>query len=149
MILKCALCYVGYIWTSLELLVIMLPYFMFKCNSLCVVSIKQNTNFNLQPPSTFVFLCFKDLSQHKISLSRLDWCNFCIHLRSLKVHNFGTIEEATESNCGLFGYLQWHGLPTEFRKYVLIGSKVIRGTHRQADRQTGNGDLISLTFPFK
>jgi hypothetical protein len=34
-----------------------------------------------------------------------------------------------------------------FIKNIPIGSKVIRGTHRQTDRQTG--DLISLTFLFK
>jgi hypothetical protein len=48
----------------------------------------------------------------------------------------------------LRGLLQWHDLPTEFRKYVyiLISSKVVRG-----DRQTvkHKGDLISLTFLFK
>jgi hypothetical protein len=48
----------------------------------------------------------------------------------------------------LRGLLQWHDLPTEFRKYVyiLISSKVVRG-----DRQTvkHKGDHISLTFLFK
>jgi hypothetical protein len=38
------------------------------------------------------------------------------------------------------GHLQWHDLPTEFRKNLPIGSNVIRGTHRQT------GDL---TFLFK
>jgi hypothetical protein len=48
------------------------------------------------------------------------------------------------------GHLQWHDLPTEFHKYLSIGSKVIRRDtqiDRWTDRQTG--DLISLTFLFK
>jgi hypothetical protein len=31
---------------------------------------------------------FEDLSAYKMSLSHVDWCKFCIHLRSLNVRHF-------------------------------------------------------------
>jgi hypothetical protein len=128
-----------------------------KCNSSWVISIKQTTNFNIQMAAMFVFFVFdknglikncssfEDLSVYKISWSHVDWCKFCIHLRSLNVHHFGMVEGTVLKSMG-WGHLQWHDLPTEFHKNLPIGSKVIRGD-RQTDRQTG--DLISLTFLFE
>jgi hypothetical protein len=75
-----------------------------KCNSSLVVSIKQNFYFYFQLPAMFVFLFFRKsylikrcsssegLSVYKISWSHVDWCKFCIHLRSLNVHYFGMVE---------------------------------------------------------
>jgi hypothetical protein len=52
----------------------------------------------------FVFFCFdkdgliksclffEDLSVYKISWYYVDWCKFCIHLRSLNVRHFGMVE---------------------------------------------------------
>jgi hypothetical protein len=66
-----------------------------KCNGSWVVSIKLIMNFNIQLAAMFVFfICdkngliksysyFEDLSVYKISCSHVDWCKFCIHLRSL------------------------------------------------------------------
>jgi hypothetical protein len=36
---------------------------------------------------------FEDLSVYKISWSHVDWCKFCIHLRSLNVRHFGILED--------------------------------------------------------
>jgi hypothetical protein len=88
---------------------------------------------------------FEDLSVYKISLSHVDWCKFCICLRSFNVRNFGMVEGmGLKLRCQ--GHLQWHDLPTKFHKNLSIGSEVIRGD-TQTDRQTGY--LISLTFLFK
>jgi hypothetical protein len=126
-------------------------------------------NFNIQLAAMFVFFVFdknglikncssfEDLSVYKISCSHVDWCKFCIHLRSLNVRHFGMVE-GTGLKVGRPGHFQWHDLPTEFHKNLTIGTKVIRGatqtdgrtdgqTDGLADRQTG--DLISLTFLFK
>jgi hypothetical protein len=35
---------------------------------------------------------FEYLSVFKISWSHVDWCKFCIHLRSLNVSHFGMVE---------------------------------------------------------
>jgi hypothetical protein len=35
---------------------------------------------------------FEELSVYKISWSHVDWCKFCIHLRSLNVRHFGIVE---------------------------------------------------------
>jgi hypothetical protein len=35
---------------------------------------------------------FEDLSVYKISWSHINWCKFCIHLRSLKVRHFVMVE---------------------------------------------------------
>jgi hypothetical protein len=114
-------------------------------------------NFNIQTAAMFVFCVFDknslikscssfdDLSVYKISWSRVDWCKFCIHLRSLNVRHFGMVKGAgLESRHR--GHLQWHDLRTEFHKNLPIGSKVIRGD-TQTDRQTDV--LISLTFLFE
>jgi hypothetical protein len=74
----------------------------------------------------------------------VEWCKFCIHLRSLKVRHFVMVE-GTGLKVGCQGQLKWHDLPTEFHKNLPIDSKVIKGGH--TDRQTA--DLISLTFLFK
>jgi hypothetical protein len=62
-------------------------------------------NFNIQTAAMFVFFVFdknglikscssfKDLSLYKISCSHVDWCKFCIHLRSLNVRHFGMAED--------------------------------------------------------
>jgi hypothetical protein len=61
-------------------------------------------NFNIQTAAMFVFFIFdknglnkscssfEDLSVYKISWSYVDWCKFCIHLRSLNVRHFGMVE---------------------------------------------------------
>jgi hypothetical protein len=61
-------------------------------------------NFDIQLAAMFVFLVFdkngiikscssfEDLSVYKISCSHVDWCKFCIHLRSLNVRHFGMVE---------------------------------------------------------
>jgi hypothetical protein len=61
-------------------------------------------NFNIQMAAMFVFFVFdkngiikscssfEDLSVFKISWSHVDWCKFCIHLRSLNVRHFGMVE---------------------------------------------------------
>jgi hypothetical protein len=81
----------------------------------------------------------------KFSWYHVEWCKFCIHLRSLNVRHCLMVE-GTGLKSMHQGRLQWHDLPTEFHKNLPIGSKVIRGD-TQTDRQTG--DLISLTFLFK
>jgi hypothetical protein len=75
-----------------------------KCNGSQVVSTKQTMNFNIQLAAMFVififdkngliksYLSFEDLSVYKISCSHIDWCKFCIHLRSLNVRHFGMVE---------------------------------------------------------
>jgi hypothetical protein len=121
-------------------------------------------NFNIQKAAMLFFVfdknglikscsSFEYLSVYEISWSHVDWCKFCIHLRSLNVRHCGMVEDM-----GLKvrrrGHLQWHDLPTEFHKNLPVGSKVIRGdtqTDKQMDRQPDRqaGDLISLIFLFK
>jgi hypothetical protein len=75
-----------------------------KCNGSWVVSTKQTMNFNIQTAAMFVFSVsdknglikscpsFEDLSVYKISWSYVDWCKFCVHLRSLNVRHLGMVE---------------------------------------------------------
>jgi hypothetical protein len=75
-----------------------------KCNGSWVVSTKPTMNFNIQTAAMFFFFyyyknglikscsSFKDLSVYKISWSHIDWCKFCIHIRSLNVRHFGVVE---------------------------------------------------------
>jgi hypothetical protein len=103
-------------------------------------------SFNIQLAAMFVFFVFdknslikscssfEDLSVYKISCSHVDWCKFCIHLRSLNVHHFGMVESKGLKSTESRDHLQWHDLPTEFHKNLPIGSKVIRGGH--TDRRT-------------
>jgi hypothetical protein len=126
-----------------------------KCNVSWVVSIKQNTNPNFQPRSTFEFLPLvkmfllkvvphiEDRAAYKSSSSHVDRCKFCIHIRSLNVSH----SEATGLELWRRGQLQCHDPSSEFRKDLLIGSKVIRGNHRWTHRQ--NGGHISLNFFLK
>jgi hypothetical protein len=76
-----------------------------KCNGSWVVSTKQTINCNIQLAAMFVFFVFdkdglisscssfEDQSVYKISCSHVDWCKFCIHLRSLNVRHFGMVED--------------------------------------------------------
>jgi hypothetical protein len=76
-------------------------------------------DFNIQPPSTSIFLVFhkngfikgcsssEDLSAFNIPWSNFDWCNFCIRPRSLNVPHFGTVE-GTGLKIMASGYLQRH-----------------------------------------
>jgi hypothetical protein len=75
-----------------------------KCNGSWVVSTERTMNFNIQTTAMFVYFVldkngliksystFEALSVYKISWSHLDWCKFCIHLRSLNVRHFGVVE---------------------------------------------------------
>jgi hypothetical protein len=72
-----------------------------------------------------------------------DWLKFCIYLRSLNVSNLWTIE-AMELKCVTLRSLSTEWPPDLIYKNR-IGSKVIRGAHRQ----TGNDYLISLNLLFK
>jgi hypothetical protein len=98
-------------------------------------------NFNIQTAAMFVFFVFdknglikscssfEDPLVHKMSWFHIEWCKFCIHLRSLNVRHFGMVEGAG-LKVWCRGYLQWHGLPTEFHKNLPTGSKVIGGDRR-------------------
>jgi hypothetical protein len=68
--------------------------------------------------------------------SHVDWCKFCAHLRNSNVQHFGTVE-GTGLETRHAGHLQWHDLPAEFQKDLLIGPEAIREdthTDRQTDR---------------
>jgi hypothetical protein len=124
-----------------------------KCKGSWGISTKQNVNFKFQLRPMFLFLVSRksgpikscssseDLSADRISWSRFDWCEFFMHLRSLDVIFW---------NCWRYGIknygveVAWHDPPTEFHKYLLIGSKLIGWqTHRQ------EGDLINLLCSFR
>jgi hypothetical protein len=102
-------------------------------------------NFNIQTAAMLVFFVFdknglikscsslEDLSVYNISWSHVDWCKFCIHLRSLNVRHFGMVEDTGLKSTASRGHLQWHDLPTKFHKNLSIGSKLRGGTHRQTD----------------
>jgi hypothetical protein len=61
-------------------------------------------NFNIQTAAMFAFFVFdknglikscssfEDLSVFKIAWSHVDWCKFCIHLKSFNVRHFGMVE---------------------------------------------------------
>jgi hypothetical protein len=61
-------------------------------------------NFNIQTAAMLVIFVFdkngviescssfEDLSVYKIPWSHVDWCKFCIHVRSLNVHHFVMVE---------------------------------------------------------
>jgi hypothetical protein len=61
-------------------------------------------NFNIQTAAMLVFFVFdkngvvksyssfEALSVYEISWSHVDWCKFCIRLRSLNVRHFGMVE---------------------------------------------------------
>jgi hypothetical protein len=61
----------------------------------------QSVNFKFHTPSMFVFFRKNDLiksscssenlSEYRILCSIVDWCKFCIHLRSLNVHHIGMV----------------------------------------------------------
>jgi hypothetical protein len=75
-----------------------------KWNGSWVVSTKQTMNFNIQTAAMFVYFVsdknslikscssFEDLSVYKVLWSHVDWCKFCIHLRSLNVCHFVVVE---------------------------------------------------------
>jgi hypothetical protein len=81
---------------------------------------KQYTDFNFQSPSMFAFYftffhknyltrscsSFTDLSAYETTWSQVDWCTFCIHLRSLNVCNFGIVQ-AMGLKVRRRGCLQW------------------------------------------
>jgi hypothetical protein len=67
------------------------------CNSSWVLSIKQNVNFNFEPPASSYFLdsrksaltkscsLSEDLSAYNILRYHAELCKFCTHLSSLKI----------------------------------------------------------------
>jgi hypothetical protein len=75
-----------------------------KCNGSWVVCTQHNMNFNSQTAAIFEFFVFdknglikscssfEDLSVFKIPWSHVDWCKFCINIRSLNVRHFGMVE---------------------------------------------------------
>jgi hypothetical protein len=75
-----------------------------KCNGSWTVSILPSTNCDItfnRPPLSYFFLknslsrgcsSFEDMSANKMSWSHVDWCKFCIHLRSLNIRHFGLFE---------------------------------------------------------
>jgi hypothetical protein len=87
---------------------------------------KQKTNFNFQPLSTFVFLGFnkndpikgcsslEDLSAYKIEWSTLTG-EFCIHLITSDIYHFG-IDEVTGLELWRRGHLKRQDLPAEFHE---------------------------------
>jgi hypothetical protein len=115
-----------------------------KCNGSWVVSTKQNTNFNIQTAAMFVFFIFdknglikscssfEDLPVYKISWSHVDWCKFCIHLRSLDVRHFGMVEgTGLKSTASRSPSTAWPLL--NFIKIYQLVKKLLVG---QIDRQT-------------
>jgi hypothetical protein len=71
------------------------------CNGSWVVYTKETMNCNISTVVMFVFFVFdkngltkscstiEDISVYKMSWSHVDWCKFCIHLRSLNArHQF-------------------------------------------------------------
>jgi hypothetical protein len=44
---------------------------------------------------------FEDLSGNKILWSHVEWCKFCIHLRSLNVRHFGMLARYGIKKCGI------------------------------------------------
>jgi hypothetical protein len=123
-----------------------------KCNCSWVL-----LKFNIQSSSMFIYLdshkcglmksCSfsKDLSEFKMSCSCVEWCKFCVHLRSLNI-SFLVMVVATALKLCRRGHLQWHDLPTDFLKNLPVGSK-IDGWDRHTNRQ--DDDLISLHFSFR
>jgi hypothetical protein len=116
------------------------------CNGSWVVAIKQNVNFKYQPSEMFVLFVFRkkwphkscspseDLSEYKISWSYVEWCKFCIHLRSLNVRRFG-MAAATVLKIMASRSLSMAWPPTEFHKNLPITSQddmgwTDRNTHR-------------------
>jgi hypothetical protein len=62
------------------------------------------------------------------SLNSLDWCRFCIHLKSLNLHHFKTVETLGQ-NLRRRSHLQWHDLPDDFYENLPFGLKVISEGH--------------------
>jgi hypothetical protein len=91
--------------------------------------------FNIQLPAMFAFLVFcksgitkscfsiEDLSVYKISWSRVDWCKFCIHFKSLNTRHFGMV--------------------TATALKITVVQMLIVGTNRQ------DGDLTILHVSFR
>jgi hypothetical protein len=135
-----------------------------KCNGSWVVSAKQTVNFNIQLAAMFVFFVFdknglikscssfEDLSVYRISWSHVDWCKFCIQIRSLNVRHFGMVEgtglKITESRSTSMAWPPYQ-IPYKstnwFKSYWGGGGDT--KTEGQTDRQAG--DLISFTLIFK
>jgi hypothetical protein len=82
----------------------------------------------------------EDLSECNTSWSYIDWRKFYIHSKSLNVRHFGMVA-ATALKLWLHGCLQWHDLPTDFHKNLLIDSEVDREY-----RHTGRMVISQPTF---
>jgi hypothetical protein len=101
--------------------------------------------FNFEPPAMFLFLffakvaslkvidSFDNISDYRISQCNVDRCKIFIHLRRSNVRHFVMVDFMV-LKIWRRGHLQCHGLPTEFRKNVQVGSSVGRGSNTQTGR---------------
>jgi hypothetical protein len=87
---------------------------------------------------------FEDLLAYKIPWSHVDWCKFCIHLRSLNAHHFGMVEGTGLKKYGV--EVTFNGM-ISLLNFIKIYQLVQRLLGGHTDRQAG--DLISLTFLFR
>jgi hypothetical protein len=122
-----------------------------KCNGSWVVSTEQTMNFNIQTAAMFVFFVFdkssltkscssfEDLSVYKTSCSHVDWCKFCIHLRSLNGRHFVMVEgTGLKSTASRSPSMAWPSCWISLKIYQLV-QKLLGGrtqTDRRTDRQT-------------
>jgi hypothetical protein len=95
-------------------------------------------NFKIQLAAMFVFFLYKnglikscssfeDLSVYKVSWSHVDWCKFCIHLRSKNVRHFGMLEST-----GLKVEVTFNGMTSllNFINIYQLVQKLLGGTGR-------------------
>jgi hypothetical protein len=129
-----------------------------KCNGSWVVSTKQTMNFNIQTAAMFVSFAFDKkclikscssfeyLSVYRISWSHVDWCKFCIHLRSLNVRHFWN---GWRYGIKKYGFeVTFNGMTSllNFIKIYQLVQKLLEGDP-QTDRQTDWWSHKSY-FPF-
>jgi hypothetical protein len=128
-----------------------------ECNGLWVFITKVNVNFKIQPPTMFVFLFSRksglfnscsspeDLSEHNISWSCVDWCKFCIHLRSLNVRHFWNCWSQSIRNYR--AEVIFNGMTLLINFINTVSTNWFKSWWGQTDKQ--DCDLISLFFPLR